>query len=374
MATYLIADILYLRQYVNIQLCSDSIQTSSNLSTKQTSTSITKLNYCLGPSAASHFPPLLNLKAVSIVHDGRDTEVKVRHLPVNKVEDLRMGSAVELSFDSLRVCVRSELLAGVLSDQKQCVILRVGDFEFVSAEWANLLCACVRVDNHGFGRAALVHFLQSHTEIILQRETRSHVLTLGSTDRGKWILIVSWASRQKENTCSFIQRKTSFGVVKYSTRGSFRPKYGATDPHAVMLVETVDVVLFAGRGPNTASFMHLSNAERQVWMNLEMVQLRLTAWTFKVGSGQAWYLKVVHRWHWTLGGASAVPLVQGVPGLRAQHPGCLLLLEVLDEGHGSIGTGQVVASWGVEGKERCLRMDGEKKQTELTGNTSWLVV
>lgn len=41
-----------------------------------------------------------------------------------------------------------------------------------------------------------------------------------------------------------------------------------------------------------------------------------------------------------------MPLVQGVPGLRAQHPGGLLLLEVLDEGHGSIGAGQVVATWG----------------------------
>ncbi|TNN77892.1 hypothetical protein EYF80_011949 [Liparis tanakae] len=31
-----------------------------------------------------------------------------------------------------------------------------------------------------------------------------------------------------------------------------------------------------------------------------------------------------------------------VPGLRAQHPRCLLLLEVLDEGHGSIGTGEYI--------------------------------
>ncbi len=81
-----------------------------------------------------HFIPLLNLKTVSIVHDGRNTEVKVGHLPVDKMEDLRMGSAVELSFDSLRVRVRGELLAGVLSDQKQCIVLGIGDFELVSAE------------------------------------------------------------------------------------------------------------------------------------------------------------------------------------------------------------------------------------------------
>lgn len=68
------------------------------------------------------------------MHYGRDTEVKVRHSPVDKVEDLCSGPAVELGFDSLRVCVRGELLAGVLSDKKQCVGVGVRDFEFVSAE------------------------------------------------------------------------------------------------------------------------------------------------------------------------------------------------------------------------------------------------
>lgn len=74
------------------------------------------------------------MKAVSILHDSRDTEVKVRHRPVDKVEDLCTGPAVELGFDALRVCVRGQLLGGVLSDQKQCIVLRVGDLEFVSAE------------------------------------------------------------------------------------------------------------------------------------------------------------------------------------------------------------------------------------------------
>lgn len=81
-----------------------------------------------------HSLPLFNLKAVSVLHDGRDAEVEVRHSPVDKVEDLCTGPAVELGFDSLRVCVRSELLAGVLSDQKQCIVLRVREAEFVSAE------------------------------------------------------------------------------------------------------------------------------------------------------------------------------------------------------------------------------------------------
>lgn len=68
------------------------------------------------------------------MHDGRDTEVKVSYPPVDKVEDVCKGPAVELGFDPLRVCVRGELLTGVLSDQKQCVGVRVRDLELVSAE------------------------------------------------------------------------------------------------------------------------------------------------------------------------------------------------------------------------------------------------
>lgn len=61
-------------------------------------------------------------------------EIKVRDPPVDEVEGLCKGPTVELGFDALRVCVRGQLLAGVLSDQKQCVVLGVGDLEFVSAE------------------------------------------------------------------------------------------------------------------------------------------------------------------------------------------------------------------------------------------------
>lgn len=68
------------------------------------------------------------------MYDGRDTEVKVRHPPVDKMEDLCTRPAVQLGFDSLRVCIRGELLAGVLGDQKQCVVLRVGNLEFESTE------------------------------------------------------------------------------------------------------------------------------------------------------------------------------------------------------------------------------------------------
>lgn len=48
--------------------------------------------------------------------------------------------------------------------------------------------------------------------------------------------------------------------------------------HAAMLVETF---LSTEEGQNSAPFMHRSNAERDVWMYLELVQLRLTAWTLR---------------------------------------------------------------------------------------------
>lgn len=61
-----------------------------------------------------------------------------------------------------------------------------------------------------------------------------------------------------------------------------------------------------------------------------------------------------------------MPLVQSVPGLGAQHPGCLLLLEVLDEGHGSVGAGQVVAPCGGGRNERKMFEDGQEKETKQT--------
>lgn len=64
--------------------------------------------------------------------------------------------------------------------------------------------------------------------------------------------------------------------------------------------------------------------------------------------------------------------MQGVPGLGAQRPGCLLLLEVLDEGHGSVGAGQVVASCGRGRNERKIFEDGQRKrnQTEPTDHVT----
>lgn len=85
-------------------------------------------------------------------------------------------------------------------------------------------------------------------------------------------------------------------------------------------------------------------------MYLQLVQLGLTALMFGVGSGQAWYLEVVHGRRRPRRGAPPVPLVQSVSGFRAQHAGSLLLLKVLDERQRSVSTGQVVALWRWNGR------------------------
>lgn len=113
------------------------------------------------------------MKAVSIAHVGRQTEVKVRHLLVEKVKGVCEGPAVELGFDPLRVCVWGELLARVLRHQKQCVVLGVRDPKLVSAEQADLLGSRVRVNNQRFGRAARAGLLQGHTEIVLRGQKQT---------------------------------------------------------------------------------------------------------------------------------------------------------------------------------------------------------
>lgn len=61
---------------------------------------------------------------------------------------------------------------------------------------------------------------------------------------------------------------------------------------------------------------------------------------------EIFYLEVINAGRGAQGGgAPAVPLVERVPGFRAQHFGCLILLKVLDEGHGSKHADQVVTTW-----------------------------
>ncbi len=174
------------------------------------------------------------------------------------------------------------------------------------------------------------------------------------------ISITDGSSRQAEKTHEVIEiERNHMQLLNVPLEGALYQKNWTTDSdlHALMLVETADIFLFTDKGWNTAPFMHLSNADlfgigTTHW---------LTAWMFKMGSGQAWYLKVVHRRHWTLGGAPPVPLVQSIPSLGAQHAGCLLLLEVLDESHGPICAGQIVASWGRREERDVWWMDGEKE-------------
>lgn len=78
--------------------------------------------------------PLIRVKTLSVLAISWDAEVEVGDLPVEKVKGVRSWSAVEFSFDSLGMCVGSELLPRLLSHQKQSVLLRLLDLQLLSAE------------------------------------------------------------------------------------------------------------------------------------------------------------------------------------------------------------------------------------------------
>lgn len=82
--------------------------------------------------------------------------VEVRDTSEDEVEWCCLGSAVELGFDLLGVCVRGELLAGTLRQQKEGVVLRVGNFELFSADLTDFICGGVRAHHQCFGCAAAV--------------------------------------------------------------------------------------------------------------------------------------------------------------------------------------------------------------------------
>lgn len=120
-------------------------------------------------SVFTKLPSTVSNQTVSVLH--RDTEVQVGDLPVNKVEGVCERAAVELGFDPLRMGVQSQLLAGVLGNQEECVALWVGDLEFVSAKGADLLCGGVRVNHQGFACAARVQLLEGDPEKVLQNKS-----------------------------------------------------------------------------------------------------------------------------------------------------------------------------------------------------------
>lgn len=74
------------------------------------------------------------MKTLSILALSWDAEVKVADLPVEKVKGVCSGPAVEFSFDSLGMCVGSELLPHLLGNQKQCILLWLLDLQLLSAE------------------------------------------------------------------------------------------------------------------------------------------------------------------------------------------------------------------------------------------------
>lgn len=94
--------------------------------------------------------------------------VEVRHTSEDEVEWCCLGSAVELRFDLLGVCVRGKLLAGALHQQEKGIVLRVGDFELFSADLTDFICGGVRAHHQRFGCAAAVKLLQCHPQVVLE--------------------------------------------------------------------------------------------------------------------------------------------------------------------------------------------------------------
>lgn len=86
------------------------------------------------------------------------------------MEDERERPAVQLGFDPLGVRVGGQLLAGVLGDQEQGVVLRVRGLELAGAEGADLLGGGVGVHLQGLGCAARARLLQRHAQEVLQKQ------------------------------------------------------------------------------------------------------------------------------------------------------------------------------------------------------------
>lgn len=243
-----------------------------------------------------HHPPLFYQKAVSIVHVSWETEVKAGHLPVEKVEGLCKRPAVELGFDSLRVRVRCQLLARVLCDQKQCIVLGVGDLELVSAEWADLLCGCVRVNDQSFGRAACAHLLQGYTEIVLQRDTKSGVLKCGSADTHQLE-----PRRQKNKKHTSLISISLMQLLNIPLEGAPYLKHKTDlDAHAKMLVGTADISYQWGLA---CSFPLLRFGCIWNWYDLDSlpgcsrrVQVRRDTWKSSTDGAERWAVR--RQCHW----------------------------------------------------------------------------
>lgn len=89
---------------------------------------------------------------------------------VDKVEDVRLWPAVQLSLDFLRVSVLCQLLPCFVNEEEEAVLLRIPHFELLSTELTHILSGDVRSYKEGFSCATTVDLLECNSEIILQVE------------------------------------------------------------------------------------------------------------------------------------------------------------------------------------------------------------
>lgn len=89
---------------------------------------------------------------------------------VDKVEDVGLRPAVQLSLDLLRISVLCQLLPRLINKEKQAVLFRVLHLKLLSTELTHILCGDVRSHKEGLPSASAVDLLEGNSEVILQGE------------------------------------------------------------------------------------------------------------------------------------------------------------------------------------------------------------
>lgn len=89
---------------------------------------------------------------------------------VDKVEDVGLWPAVQLSFDFLRVSVLCQLLPRFINKEEETVLLRVPHLKLLGTELTHILGGDIRSHKEGLPRAATVDLLECNSEVILQVE------------------------------------------------------------------------------------------------------------------------------------------------------------------------------------------------------------
>lgn len=106
------------------------------------------------------FFPILENDAVRVVLDAL----------VDKVEDVGLRPAVQLSLDFLRVGVLCQLLPRFVDKEEESVLLRVPHLKLLGTELTHVLGGDVRSHQERLSRAATVDLLEGNSEVILQVE------------------------------------------------------------------------------------------------------------------------------------------------------------------------------------------------------------